>query len=107
MTVVDFALGALTAVYAMVGGAILNGAITNPANCSVLLTAVWKPLVLIFQASCFLPGTVGLFYLNDTDQLDGMVAPLIWFALANGSALAILYLARLIVRVLEGVPPAR
>lgn len=102
MSFVEFSLAALTAFYAMVGGAILNAAITNPRNCRVLLNYIWNPAISLFWVSAILPGTVGMWFAADPERFDVITRPLFWFAAANLVALLILYIAQMIVRVLLG-----
>ena len=92
MTIVDIAVTILIALYAMIGGAFLNAAITAPANCKKLLDAIWNPV----RNTLFWTGILAsiAYPLGEiagvAPQTDGLFElPGVWVALAH-IALAVL-----------------
>lgn len=103
MTIIDIAVAVLIALYAMIGGAFLNAAITAPRNCDAVLAAIYPRLrKILFWSGIFASIAYPLAGLWGLAPLTGgtFSLPGVWIALANIALMLLLracwYVARLI-----------
>lgn len=100
----DFLLAGMAAVYAMVGGAVLNAAITSPVNTKRLLDRLWREITTQFICFGLIPGA-GVLLFVDKPILAGTPGAnaLAWIATVQTAFYLLARASRSICRiVLEG-----
>lgn len=89
------------AIYAMIGGAFLNAAITAPANMRRLLSHMWQSVfeLTFYGAAIFLVSLV-VGFLMRSEYTHTFSNPFIWSGAAQLAVVGIFWGCRLIVDVL-------
>lgn len=100
MSIIEFIAAAVVAIYAMVGGAFLNAAITSPQNTKKLLKAAWTTIFdFLLNGITFLAVAVAGYV--TVFRQEGLAAnPFLWVAAAQLALYGTFWGCRAIVEIL-------
>lgn len=102
MSMLEFMAAAVIAVYAMVGGAFINAAITAPENMRKLLISGWKSIIeFLLYGVAFLVCAVIVTAITWPNS-DLSMNPFLWMSAAHLALFGAFYGCRRIVQIVLG-----